>query len=314
MNKFITKSVFASALAALALTSGVKAGETTTAVVEPPPAPAPHVLIAVNFANEYVTPRGMVVRNDGLTIQPLLLTFLPLYKSDDFSLTLVAGMWNDLGTYKLPKSSTKNAKGVYTKKTAWSEIDPIVGLSAGLGKYFTLDVTYTAFVEQIYDIGTSNHLETKLSFKDSDFLGAFALNPYASFWLELDGKATAANIGPVTYDSSWYFDLGVSPSYTFKDFGAVTISAPCRVLLPSEDFYGQNSSKSTSTIGLWEVGAKISAPLTFVPKTYGSWSGNVGVKYMEFVDDNLKAMNKYNAPSAPDQGTTQVYGGVSVFF
>src|SRR5271165_3728885 len=31
------------------------------------------LLFNVDFANQYVTPRGMMVRNQGLTVQPLLL-------------------------------------------------------------------------------------------------------------------------------------------------------------------------------------------------------------------------------------------------
>ena len=320
VRNFITKSVIASALAALVATSGAFAGDKTTIVEESAP-PKINLLLATQFADKYVTPRGMIVRDEGLTIQPLLLAFLPLYKSDNFSLTFVGGMWNDFGTARV----SKNAPYGSDPKTRWTEIDPIVGLSAGLGKYFTLDVTYTAFVEQILDIGTSNHLETKLSFKDSDFLGAFALNPYVIFWYELDGKATSAQVPQAVFGpsaksgnnpqpgSSWYFDIGITPSYTFKDFGSLTVSLPCRVLLPNERFYGEYYGEA-STIGLWEVGVKASAPLTFMPKSYGSWSANVGVKFLYFEDDNLANLNTFNASGEFDRSTTQIYGGVSVFF
>ncbi|HTI68558.1 MAG TPA: hypothetical protein VMF06_01225, partial [Candidatus Limnocylindria bacterium] len=149
-----------------------------------------HALVNVEFANEYVTPRGMLVRDKGLTVQPLFLAFVSLYHGESFinDVTFVGGVWNDLGT------SPVSVHGPYGSepKTPWTEIDPIAGLSFGLPKGFKLDITYTAFAEQILDIGTSHHLETKLSFDDTPYLKAFALHPYVSFWQELDGKATDA--------------------------------------------------------------------------------------------------------------------------
>ncbi|HTH46477.1 MAG TPA: hypothetical protein VMB21_03100, partial [Candidatus Limnocylindria bacterium] len=272
-----------------------------------------------------VTPRGMLVRDKGLTVEPLFLAFVNLYKSESFinDVTLVGGVWNDLGT------SQVSVHGPYGSqpKTPWTEIDPIAGLSFGLGKHFKLDVTYTAFAEQILDIGTSHHLETKLSFDDSEYLGAFALHPSLIYWQELEGKATdaalpggAIGLPPVNPDakhpapgSSSYFDAGVAPGYTFKDMGGLKVEAPLRVLLPDERFYG-DFYKSSSTVGLYELGLKATLPMNFMPAGYGHWSAHVGFKYINFVDDNLYNLNLFNAPGKPTRDTIQVYLGVSAFF
>ena len=284
-----------------------------------------HALVNVEVANEYVTPRGMLVRDKGLTIQPLFLTFINLYKGDSFinDVTLVGGVWNDLGT------SGVSVHGPYGSlpKTPWTEIDPIGGFSFGLGKNFKLDITYTAFAEQILDIGTSHHVETKLSFNDTDYLGAFALHPYVSYWQELDHKATDAalpggviGLPPVNKsanhpapDSSYYFDVGIAPGYAFKDFYGLKIEAPTRMLLPDERFYGDFYAKS-SVIGLVETGLKASIPLNFMPAGYGHWSAHAGFKYINFVDDNLYNLNSFNAPGKPTRDTFQVYLGISSFF
>ncbi len=55
-------------------------------------------------------------------------------------------------------------------------------------------MTYTAFNMQILDIGTSEHVDTKLSLDDSSFLKAFALHPYFEYWQEIVAKATAADV------------------------------------------------------------------------------------------------------------------------
>ena len=310
--------------AMLTLTSqALHAGDKEVVAPAPPP-PAPskvNFLLAVEFANEYVTPRGMIVREDGLTIQPLLLMFVPLYQGDSFinSVKFVGGAWNDFGTSTVSKHPPFGS----VPGTNWTEIDPIAGLSIGFAKHFTLDATYTAFAEQILDIGTSQHLEVKLSFDDSAYLKGFALHPYVSFWQELDNKATAADVpqavfGPAKFSgahpqpgSSFYFDLGVSPSYTFS-CGA-KIEAPCRILLPDSRFYGEYFGKA-STVGLYELGLKGTIPMKFMPEGYGHWNFNAGFKYMSFVDKNLQNMNAFNAPGQPTKETWQFFSGFSAFF
>ncbi len=265
-----------------------------------------HALVNLEVSDKYLTPRGMIVQDKGVTVQALFLGFLNVYSKPDALLsdvTLVGGFWNDYASESLPEHV-----GAGSTETNWVEIDPIFGVSLGLGKNFKLDVTYTAFAMQILDIGTSEHLETKLSYNDSGLLGAFALHPYVSFWKELDNKATAAaNFG---VPSSYYFEAGIAPSYSI---GSVKFEAPIRVLLPADNFYGETFAK-TSTVGLYEVGLKASAPLTFMPKGYGFWSGHIGVRYMKFVDKNLQQLATDGGFGNRTKDTTQIYSGVTVFF
>src|SRR5260221_934919 len=241
----------------------------------------------MEFSNEYLTPRGMIVHDKGLTFQPLLIGLVDLYKSDSFinSLTFVPGVWNDFSSSGV---SIHPAFGSQPK-THWVEIDPIVGISVGFAKHFKLDVTYTAFNMQILDIGTSQHLDTKLSFDDSDYLKAFALHPYVEFWQELVGKATDAQVPQAVFGpsansgnhaaprASFSFEVGVDPSYTFKDIGALKLEAPCRVLLPNERFYGEYYANA-STVGLFELGLKSTLPMNFMPPGYGHWSCHAGFR------------------------------------
>jgi len=288
------------AAAALPLAGTANAEE---AVTPPPPPPSRvHALVNFEFSDKYLTPRGMIVQNEGLVFQPLVLGFANLYngEEDDFlkSVTLVGGVWNCFGTGGLPSSDSNGAKN-----TSWYEIDPIAGLSFGLTKGFTLDVTYTAFNMEVFNIPFSQHLETKLSFDDAPYLGKFALHPSIIFWKELTGKAVAnTDANP---ESSYYFDIGVAPSYTFEDKG-IKVEAPCRALLANEDFYGTGAG-SGSTVGLYELGVKASMPLNVMPEGYGHWGIHAGIKYMKFVDDNLKATQGQSE-------TWQAYAGISTFF
>jgi hypothetical protein len=279
-----------------------------------------NVLVNFEFSDQYLTPRGMIVHDEGLAFQPLVLGLVNVYKSDSFinDVTLVPGFWNDFSTAGVSVHAPFGSHPT----TSWVEIDPIAGVSVGFAKHFKLDVTYTAFDMQILDIDTSQHLDTKLSFDDGPYLKAFALHPYFEYWQELVNKATAAdvpylvdplgkNLGPGPGPGS-YFELGVAPSYTIQKWG-LKLELPCRVLLPSQSFYGEYYA-SASTVGLYEIGLKASLPMNFMPKGYGHWGFHAGVRYMHFVDENLQEMQAFNAPGKATKDSTQFYCGISTFF
>ena len=72
-----------------------------------------HVLLNSEFSDKYLTPRGMIVQNQGLVFQQLALGFFNLYKGDSFvnDVTLVGGVWNCFGTDGLPSSDSNGAPG-----------------------------------------------------------------------------------------------------------------------------------------------------------------------------------------------------------
>jgi hypothetical protein len=277
-----------------------------------------HELLDLEFATEYVTPRGMLVHDQGLTFEPLMLTLVNVYKGDSFinDVTLDAGCWNDFSSAPVSKAPPFGSPG----KTPWTEIDPIAGVSFGFAKNLKLDLGYTAFAEQILSIPLSQHFTTQLSLNDTDYLKAFALHPYILYWQEVEGKATDADVpqavapkatGSVNAPgSSYYFELGVAPSYTI---GKVKLELPTRVLLPDKRFYGEYYG-GTSFVGIWETGLKATVPMNFMPSGFGHWSFHVGVKYMYFVNDNLYNLNIFNAPGKPTRDTVQGYCGASIFF
>jgi hypothetical protein len=264
-----------------------------------------HALVNLEFSDKYLTPRGMIVQNQGLTFQALLLALVNVYQGppDSFinSVTFVPGFWNDFATSPVAAHLTAGSN-----KTHWIEYDPILGVSVGFAKSFKLDVTYTEFAMQILDIGTSEHLEVKLAYDDSA-LGAWALHPYVSYWKELTNKATAAANFHVP--SSYYFEVGIAPSYTF---GKTKLEAPIRVLLPDKEFYGETFA-SASTVGLYEVGLKATMPLSF-PAGYGHWSFHLGARYVKFVDENLQQLANDGGFGARTKDTGQVYAGLMSFF
>ena len=266
-----------------------------------------HALFNLEFSDKYLTPRGMIVQDHGLTTQALLLAFVNVYNGapDDLvsSVTFIPGVWNDFATSPVAEHLTPGSR-----KTDWIEYDPILGVELGLGKTLKLDVTYTEFGMQILDIGTSQHLETKLAYDDSAVLGAFALHPYVSYWKELQGKATAA--ANFHIPASYYFEVGIDPGWSAA---GLKFEVPVRALIPSKNFYGETFAPK-SDVALYEVGLKIGGAAKFVPAGYGHWSWHIGYRYVSFVDDNLKQLSTGGGFATRTSGTGQVYSGLTSFF
>ena len=73
-------------------------------------------LVNLDFLSEYVTPRGMIVANQGLAFQPLLLTLGNLYHDDGFisSIDFDGGAWADISSrtrcVNMPRGWQKTAR------------------------------------------------------------------------------------------------------------------------------------------------------------------------------------------------------------
>src|SRR5215472_15755699 len=91
-------------------------------VKAPPAAPAEsdvHGFFDISFKNDYITPRGLLVTNTGLTTQVLSGLALDLYKDKNGfinKVSFVGGTWNDLWSEQHNPSVG-----------AWNEFDWFIG-------------------------------------------------------------------------------------------------------------------------------------------------------------------------------------------
>jgi hypothetical protein len=298
-------------LAAVSLNAAslpVFAGPATDAmaksVVEPEPESRIHALLQVEAGDHYITPRGLNVVDQGLNIQPLFIVFFTLYANKDGFLnevTLAPGVWNDWGTHQ-----------VGVRKGQWNEIDPFIGLTFKFAQGFQLDAAYTGFRSETDSYPTSTNLDLKLTYHDSCF-GAFSINPYVEFFDELSNKATVT-FNPQTSRESYYFALGLDPTYKFKDF-PLTVELPSYVNIVGKDFYQRfDGTPGGSGAAIISTSVKLSTPLKFIPKSYGFWTAYVGCQYYHLNNEGVLDGNQATTKPERDKNLERFFGGISVFF
>lgn len=275
-------------------------------ILTPEPEPSRvHVLLNLDISDHYITPRGLNVENQGVVFQPLLLVFWNLYNnSEGFinDVTITTGVWNSIHTRESGADPSH-----------WNEIDPIGGLTVKMAKAVTLDVFWSAFQSQTDSYETSNNLSVKLTYNDS-FFERFSMNPYVEYWKELSDKATVV-FDPTTSDESFYFSIGINPTYKFKSI-PLTVSLPTFINIAGKDFYQRfDGTPGGSGLAVFSTQFKISTPLSFIPKSYGSWTAYAAVQYYHLSNDGVLDGNQVlGADAEREEDILQFRGGISVFF
>src|SRR5258708_16782336 len=211
-------------LAIASFGSGASAADWTPPKEPPPPAPPPldiHGFFDVTFANDYMTPRGLLVTNTGLTTQIVSGLTFSLYKNPDTwinSFSVTVGTFNDLW-------SQQN----HVQVGSWNEFDWWVSADWTIAKYWKTGVTYITFLSPPGNFPQDRDLEPYIRFDDGALTGwSFTINPYVKLFYAIAGDSTVVvgNQGD-TYDVG----IGILPTLDLKKIIGVplTIAAPTSV-------------------------------------------------------------------------------------
>ncbi len=278
---------------------------TAPALAQSPPADPPsaiHGFNDVSLKNAYLTPRGLLVTNDGLTVQTLNGLVLNAYHNpndpiDDIS--LVAGIWNDI-------DAGQNSPTV----GPWNEFDWFVGANFEIHKVWTLGVTYVAFLSPPGNFSAEHNLEFSAKFDDSALLAPISLHPYAKLFYEFAGPSVVVTgKGAGTFD----VELGVVPTLDLHPYGvAATLTAPSYFTVGPSDFWGGNQN-----FGVISTGLTATFPITAIPKQYGDWSFHFGVQYYHMINDQLLVAQQILGTAGSGSGHRDFVigsGGISLNF
>jgi hypothetical protein len=218
----------------------------------------------LSVKNDYVTPRGLVVTTDGVTIQ--VLNGLSLVSPGGVAIT--AGTWTDLNPGYNP---TYNS-------TVVNEFDFFVGISGKITPRLTAGIEYSQFISPQNAFRDEKNLEFSLKYADGGPDDAFAINPYVKLFWAIDGDSTVV-LGKKggTFD----VELGAVPTYKTGDF---TLSAPTWITIGPESYWGEVTPDGM--LGVVSTGLKGSVPLKFLKGNAGA-SVYAQVQYYHLINDNL---------------------------
>jgi hypothetical protein len=260
-------------------------------------------LMSFDFSDNYITPRGLHVEDEGLVTQPLVLLFWKLHASNQgkvADVTLATGVWNSFHSVR---------SGVNPSR--WNEVDPILNLTVKFRSGFSVDAGTTAFYTPTDSYATSAHGDFKLTYNDS-WMRGFSVNPYVAYWIELQNKATVV-FDPATSSEGSYLTVGATPTF---GLGATTVDVGTYANFVSSDFYQRfDGSDGGSGLAVFSVAPKVSMPLKFLGVTHGAWTGYAGVTYYYLRNQGLLDGNQVlSNASESDSNLTKFRVGLSVFF
>jgi hypothetical protein len=228
---------------------------------EPAPGSAIHGFMNVSVKTDYITPRGLLVHDDGEAVQ--VLNGLVFGLTPDTS--VVVGTWNDI--------NINNQHDPYVE--AWNEFDWFIGANTNIGKW-TLGLQYVEFISPPNNFVTEKNAELSVAYNDGAAGDAFAWKPYAKWFYAISGDSTVV-LGKRggTYD----VELGVTP--TWKTSGVI-VTFPTWVTVGPDEYWGGDNGN----VGVASVGVNVKYPLP-VPQQFGKWAVDVGVQYYHLVNDSL---------------------------
>lgn len=266
---------------------------------------------------QYITPRGLVAVESSPQFQTLFGLVFNLYSDDAGfinSVSLVGGIWADLNPHP--------DKSVVTGADVVSEVDVFAGFSVKFAKNFEAAYTIQAWTfpdltENNVEINpeTEYNMDLKLSYNDTDLLHDFALHPYIDIFWNFAGDSSPvvsqANVGK-NYNT-FYVELGIAPSYTLKALPdlPITFTLPAYFSIGDSAFWGRTTTGERSNLGVASVGLKISAPLNFIPKDFGSWNTYIGVTYIHTCNP---ALTEINSGTGADENLVLGYAGFGFGF
>jgi hypothetical protein len=290
-------ALFVQALA-LGICSGSGAFAADLPVKAPPPPPAiefdVHGFADVSFKNDYITPRGLLVTNTGLTTQAVMGLALDVYKDKGGFINLVSfygGWWADTWS----EQHHPTARNL-------NEVDWFLGMSVKFAQNWKFGVEYSEFISPPGNFRTEQNVEFSLSYDDSSWNPFIPINPYVKLFYAASGSSTVVTGKQGhTYD----IEIGIVPTIDLNKSGIpIVLTIPTWVTVGPTEYWNSGFFNnplgtgnrgcgaglafcSTDNAGVFSTGLTGKSPLSVIPKRLGNWYAKYGFQYYHIINDNL---------------------------
>jgi len=236
------------------------------------PSPVVHGFNDFTFKNDYITPRGLLVTNKGLTIQAVNGFAANMYHSAEGPLNdinFVTGIFNDINPGNKPSP-------------VWNELDAFMGLNFNLYKDWLFGMQYVAFISPTQaKFETENNLEFTLGYDDGGrWFAPISIKPYAKLFFTAGGGSTVV-LGQVP---SFDVELGGIPTWDLHPYEVpIILTTPTWITVGPSNFWG-----GSNNFGVFSTGINAKMPLGSGSSRFGEWSLNFGVQYYNLINSQLR--------------------------
>ncbi|HSI85665.1 MAG: hypothetical protein ACAI35_00140 [Candidatus Methylacidiphilales bacterium] len=266
-------------------------------------------LLTVDISNQYITPRGLNIENQGVVFQPMLILFLNVYSNKEpgafiNDVTLLAGNWNSVHTHESGKTAGN-----------WNENDPFVGVSTTFANDWRFDATGTLFISGTNSFETSSNVSLKMTYMDHFLPYGITLNPAVECFIETTAKATIVLNQP-TSEKGFYFAFSINPTYKFKTI-PLTVEMPTFFNVCDDNFYQKlDGTGGGAGVALVSTSIRLSTPLSFMPANCGNWSAYVQGQYYHLFNQGVLDGNFVAGGNSGkyEEDMAQVRGGITCKF
>lgn len=234
--------------------------------------------LSITFDNSFTTAymfRGIMNERDGLIWQPSVELSLNVFEAEDGVLQSV-----DLGVGTWISFHTEETFG----DDEMYEVDYYPSLSFTWAGGITTGVTYYWYTSPNDAFETVEEVAVDLSYDDSELLGAFALNPTATFAFETR-RSSFGGTG-----KGAVFELGLEPAVDVElpcEKGGeypISLTFPFKMGLSMDDYY--KNGPDENTFGYARIGFHAGVPIACIPPRFGDWSVTNGFD-LYFLGDSV---------------------------
>jgi hypothetical protein len=288
-------------------------------VKAPPSTPSSdiHGFFDMTFGNDFASSRGLLITNTGLAPQQLAGLSFDLYKNANSTLNKVSvygGFSNELWT----EQHNPNVG-------SWNEFDWFVGAKVAFLRDWSASIEYDEFLSPPGGFLTERHLNVTVGYDDTSWGLPIAFKPYVRFWDELSGSPDVVTGVSGGSSDAYYFEFGMVPTLDLKKYGVnVVLTAPTWVSVGPSSYWNRGitgcgsatTACALSNAGVFSTGLTATAPLTFMPASYGKWYVKGGFQYYNLLNDSLVLAQTFTgtATSYADAHKDYVVGFVGFGF
>lgn len=232
--------------------------------------------LGTDITNAYYF-RGFLQEDSGLIVQPWADLAFDIYRAEDVSVNVQAGSWNSFHGEATDAGTSDDFV------EWWYEADVYAGMGATVGPW-SVDALYYFFMSPSDAFGTIDEFTLAVSLDDSEWMGAWALNPTALLAIETGSNATDG------FDNGVYLELGIEPRWAtdVSQLRDVEVSFPLAVGLSLSDYYeGENGEDDV--FGYVSFGATVTIPLGG-ESAWGAWALTLSVQGL-YLGDAASSFN-----------------------